>query len=347
MLKKSFLSHTCVAAAVVLGGVFPSTVGAETEPMQGEIVLYAFGFAPRNWVQANGQLLPINQNQALFSLLGTVYGGNGSTNFMLPDLRGRTPVSSHNSSNPWMISHGEKVGTTTATLSQMPGVAGTALTTATHGVVTSPRLAGNTSVSTVTVAPLPAPGQGWPIATRPPSLGMNYSVALVGTFGTRDCMMGEIITSASAYVNPDDNNMLPADGQLLSIPQHTTLFSILGTTYGGDGISNFALPNLNGRLPVGAGPTSGWVAEVALGESGGATQASIDVSNMPAMVRGHQLPAKGLEVGSSPRLADHPVTVVTGNTPVSSVSSVTVPTQPPVLGVHHFICVSGFFPDHS
>lgn len=347
MLKKSLLSHTCVAAAVLLGGVFPSTVGAETEPMQGEIVLYAFDYAPRNWAQANGQLLSINQNQVLFSLLGTVYGGNGSSNFMLPDLRGRTPVSSHNSSNPWLIRHGEKAGTTTATLSQMPGVAGTALTTATHGVVTSPRLAGNATVSTVTVAPLPAPGQGWSIATRPPSLGMNYSVSLVGTFGTRDCTMGEIITSASAYVNPNYDNMLPADGQLLSISLYPTLYSILGTTYGGDGINNFALPNLNGRLPVGAGISADGSIEIALGEIGGATQVSVDVSNMPAMVRGHQLPTKALEVGSSPRLADHPVTVVTGSTPVSSVSSVTVPTQPPVLGVHHLICVSGSFPVRS
>jgi microcystin-dependent protein len=58
----------------------------------GEIKIMAFGFAPRSWAQCNGQLLPINQNQALFSLLGTQYGGNGQTNFALPDFRGRTPL---------------------------------------------------------------------------------------------------------------------------------------------------------------------------------------------------------------------------------------------------------------
>ena len=58
-----------------------------------EIQIYAFSFAPRNWAQCNGQLLPISQNQALFSLLGTTYGGNGQTTFGLPDLRGRTPLS--------------------------------------------------------------------------------------------------------------------------------------------------------------------------------------------------------------------------------------------------------------
>ena len=52
----------------------------------------SFGFAPKGWAMCNGQLLPINQNQALFSLLGTMYGGNGQTTFALPDLRGRTPI---------------------------------------------------------------------------------------------------------------------------------------------------------------------------------------------------------------------------------------------------------------
>lgn len=57
-----------------------------------EIRLMSFGFAPQGWAQCNGQLLPINQNQALFSLLGTTYGGNGQTNFALPDLRGKVPI---------------------------------------------------------------------------------------------------------------------------------------------------------------------------------------------------------------------------------------------------------------
>lgn len=58
----------------------------------GQIMLASFGFAPRGWAQCNGALLPINQNQALFSLIGVKYGGNGTNNFQLPDLRGRTPI---------------------------------------------------------------------------------------------------------------------------------------------------------------------------------------------------------------------------------------------------------------
>ncbi len=62
------------------------------EPFLSEIKIASFGFAPQGWAQCNGQILPINQNQALFSLLGTNYGGNGQTNFALPDLRGRVPI---------------------------------------------------------------------------------------------------------------------------------------------------------------------------------------------------------------------------------------------------------------
>lgn len=62
------------------------------EPFLSEIRMFSFNFAPRGWALCNGQLLPINQNQALFSLLGTTYGGDGRVNFALPDLRGRVPI---------------------------------------------------------------------------------------------------------------------------------------------------------------------------------------------------------------------------------------------------------------
>jgi microcystin-dependent protein len=62
------------------------------EPFLSEIRIMSFGFAPKGWALCNGQLLPINQNQALFSLLGTTFGGDGRVNFALPDLRGQTPI---------------------------------------------------------------------------------------------------------------------------------------------------------------------------------------------------------------------------------------------------------------
>ena len=62
-----------------------------SEPFLSEIKIVSFNFPPKGWALCNGQLLPINQNQALFALLGTTYGGNGQTNFALPNLRGRVP----------------------------------------------------------------------------------------------------------------------------------------------------------------------------------------------------------------------------------------------------------------
>src|SRR5512141_2625506 len=81
-------------------------------PFLAEIRLVGFNFAPKGWALCNGQLLPINQNQALFSLLGTMYGGNGQTNFALPDLRGRVPIHVGGGHT-----QGERAGETTHTLS--------------------------------------------------------------------------------------------------------------------------------------------------------------------------------------------------------------------------------------
>ena len=87
------------------------------EPFLSEIRMMSLSFAPSGWAQCNGQLLPINQNQALFSLLGTTYGGNGQTNFALPDLRARVPI--HKGSG---FTQGEKGGEQahTVTISEMP-----------------------------------------------------------------------------------------------------------------------------------------------------------------------------------------------------------------------------------
>ncbi len=81
------------------------------EPFLSEIRIFSFNYVPQGWAQCNGQLLPINQNQALFSLLGTTYGGNGQTNFALPDLRGRTPIHRGGS-----ITLGERAGEEVHTL---------------------------------------------------------------------------------------------------------------------------------------------------------------------------------------------------------------------------------------
>lgn len=79
---------------------FSDSVNAQ-EAMIGEVKMFAGNFAPRGWAMCSGQLLPINQNQALFSILGTTYGGDGRTTFGLPDLRGRVPI--HAGTGPGLI----------------------------------------------------------------------------------------------------------------------------------------------------------------------------------------------------------------------------------------------------
>jgi microcystin-dependent protein len=95
-----------------------------SEPYLAEIRIFSFDFAPRGYAFCDGQILPINQNQSLYSLLGTTYGGDGRTSFALPDLRGRTPIHVGNSSTQGSTSHtlGQKGGEENAplTVAQMP-----------------------------------------------------------------------------------------------------------------------------------------------------------------------------------------------------------------------------------
>src|SRR5213082_2331779 len=89
-------------------------------PFIGEVKMVAFTFPPKGWAFCNGQLLPINQNQALFSILGTMYGGNGQTTFALPNLQGRVPV--HQGNNQGFYNVGQAAGETahTLTINEMP-----------------------------------------------------------------------------------------------------------------------------------------------------------------------------------------------------------------------------------
>jgi len=113
----------------------------------GDIQMFGFNFAPKNWAQCNGQILAINQNQALFSLLGTVYGGNGTTTFALPDLRGRLPMGQGNGPGLTSRTLGQTFGEENHTLlvSETPAHAHQA------NVISNPTLANNTDI--------PAPDQ--------------------------------------------------------------------------------------------------------------------------------------------------------------------------------------------
>ena len=112
----------------------PAIACADT-PFLGEIRWVAFNYAPKNWALCNGQLLPINQNQALFALLGTTFGGNGQTTFALPNLQGRAPIHEGNG-HIWGERSGEEAHT--LTMSEMPAHTHTVLADPREGNVSSP-----------------------------------------------------------------------------------------------------------------------------------------------------------------------------------------------------------------
>jgi microcystin-dependent protein len=177
-----------------------------SDPYIGEIIMFAGNFAPRGWAFCDGSLLPISQYTAVFSLLGTTYGGNGTTNFALPDLRGRAPFAPGNA-----YALGQKGGNEQATLTvgQLPAhthVAtatvtinadgGRAATTAAAGAVPSGPAAAayasrpdgtttmNAGMATATVTVQPA-GGNLPVPTLPPYLCVTFIIALEGIFPSR------------------------------------------------------------------------------------------------------------------------------------------------------------------
>jgi microcystin-dependent protein len=170
----------------------------------GQIMMAGFNFAPKFWALSNGQLLPINQNQALFSLLGTQYGGNGTTNFALPDLRSRTPIGYASSVDPsWQppaVQIGQASGVENVTLlsSNLPSHSHQLNATTSNGTTRNPNNAiyANTPVSlfagssgsavplnAATVAPA---GGNQPHPNLQPYTVINFCIALSGIFPSRN-----------------------------------------------------------------------------------------------------------------------------------------------------------------
>lgn len=160
------------------------------EPFLSEIRLMSFNFAPRGWAFCNGQLLPINQNQALFSLLGTTYGGNGQTTFALPNLRGRTPIhagaghtlgeaggeEAHTLSPSEMPAHTHRVAVSTATTGGTVSPSGAVL-----GGANNIYRAGVPTTALLAQSVVPTGGsQAHP--NMQPFLTLNFCIALQGIF---------------------------------------------------------------------------------------------------------------------------------------------------------------------
>lgn len=175
-----------------------------TAPYIGEIQLFGFNFNPRNWAFCNGATLPIAQNTALFSLIGTIYGGNGQTTFQLPNLSGRAATQQGNGPglSPRSLGQGFGVNTVTLTSNQIPShshgfvlyaqndaskrahtpSAGNALSVSSNASATNflPAAAPNTSFATSMLQP--NAGGGQPHQNQQPYLGINFCIALQGLY---------------------------------------------------------------------------------------------------------------------------------------------------------------------
>ena len=202
-MSKILSRTTCAAAAAIsLMGVQGPASAQASDPFIGQIMCAGFNFAPRGWAELNGQLLPIAQNTALFSLIGTIYGGNGQTTFALPDLRGR--VQMHAGAGPGLTQReqGESAGSEQVTLNnaQLPAhnhtvtpqgsSADATLVSPANGVpATKARTTlyapgpGAVAMSPVLTSPA---GSNAPVSVMQPYLAVKCFIALQGVFPARN-----------------------------------------------------------------------------------------------------------------------------------------------------------------
>jgi microcystin-dependent protein len=165
-----------------------------SEPFLSEIKIVSFNFPPKGWALCNGQLLPINQNQALFALLGTTYGGNGQTNFALPNLRGRVPI--HFGAGHGL---GEAAGSTSVTVNiqQLPTHMHAVMVNSVTGNSSanpSSNFLGNANnmfaapqnLTTMNPGTISSVGGSQPHNNMMPYLTLNFIIALQGIFPSQN-----------------------------------------------------------------------------------------------------------------------------------------------------------------
>lgn len=203
-LKKATLTAACALTLSMGLTVAPNQAEAGVDPYLGDIMIVGFNFCPRGWAAADGQLLAINSNQSLFALLGTIYGGDGRTNFALPDLRGRATIGQ--GSSPGLTSRlsGQNGGSESKTMDvttmashshavnatnldgDRGGPGGKLLAAAPTGGSGNETIYSDT-VPTKTMAEsmISATGSGAAISTQDPYLSVYHCIATQGSFPSR------------------------------------------------------------------------------------------------------------------------------------------------------------------
>jgi microcystin-dependent protein len=245
--------------SLVTQGYFPQSTGPQAQgPIVGQVLTYAGPTIPNGQIAANGQQLLVAQNSALFSVLGNTYGGNYPTTFVAPNLSGRAATEA-----------GAGPGLTPQALGQTEGAQSTVLTLA--NLPPQPLTLPNGTTSVL--------GGDQPFGVQDPALGLHYIIDEQGVLPSQsgvvpdgEPFLGEISLFAGTTAPA---GWAFADGQLLSIAQNEALFSVIGSTYGGNGVFDFALPDLMDRVAVGTGDG------VTLGEMFGSDSDTLNFAQLP------------------------------------------------------------------
>ena len=232
---------------ILTSGFFPTSGSGTAEGDKlGFVYDFAGGFTPHGASPAQGQLLPIQVNTPLFLLLGARYGGNGISNFALPNLQGSA-----------IVGAGSGAGSTPRPLGSVAGSPSVTLTSAevpTRGA-TSAAVPYNTVQPSLALEPLIA-------VNAPDPSGSSEAATFIGQIAY---FAGNFVPAGWAL----------ADGQTLSIASNPVLFSVIGTTYGGNGTTTFQLPDLIGRIAIGADAAN------PLGSEKGSETVDVTRSNLP------------------------------------------------------------------
>ena len=300
------------------------------EPYIGQIAIFGFNYAPPGWEFCQGQLLPIVRNTQLFSVIRNTYGGNGQTTFALPNLQG-VPVGagqgqpSEPGQEPSNHNLGQAGGEVAVTLTppQMPSHTHAFNVLTAQATSSSPEgnqlarawqaqektdnvvsfYSSNPRYAQIALTPdaLSTAGSGQPHNNLQPYLTLNFCIAVQGIFPLpgqgpgppmqRDAFIGELSICAFGKAPA---GWAVCDGQMLSVQQYQALFSLLGTTYGGNGKTTFALPDLRGRVPLNVG------ANFQLGQSGGEESHGLSPAEMPAHTHSLMVDGYSTSVGNAP-----------------------------------------------
>jgi microcystin-dependent protein len=224
----------------------------------GQVEAFGGSVVPGGFSVANGQLISIASNPALFSRIGNTYGGDGFTSFGLPNLSGRTATEA-----------GSAPGLTPEALGTIMGAETTTLNVANLPPQPLRKPDGTTAIF----------GGGQPFSLQQPTLGLHYIIATQGAFPTAGTILPDSVPflgEISLFVG----NFAPAgwqfaDGQMVAINTDPALFAILGTTFGGNGFTTFGLPDLRDRVAVGTGNG------VLLGEMFGHDTDTLNIAQLP------------------------------------------------------------------